>query len=98
MHLLNAEKVEDCFDGSSVFMFFFDEPWTEKMIEKLKTLGELDFFSDFPRPFFRLRATTGLQLKGVQGDNSCRVIFPSRNRDDVREKLEFFFRKDFTSS
>lgn len=40
--------------------------WMVRLL-RLSALGELDYFADFPRPFFRIRAAGGLQLKGVEG-------------------------------
>src|SRR6202007_3095366 len=65
MKITGIERLEDCFDGSSVYSYQFDQPWTRETILQLSALGELDYFADFPRPFFRIRAAGGLQVKGV---------------------------------
>jgi hypothetical protein len=89
--IVSTEKVEDCFDGSSVYRYSFDEVWTRGSIQVMGELGDLDYFPDFPRPFFRLRARSGLQVKGVEGDDACRAIFPREERERVREEFESLF-------
>lgn len=91
MRIERFEKLEDCFDGSAVFAVHFDAPWGREDILRLETLGELDFFPDFPRPFFRLRGAHGMQAKGVEGERSCRLILPRRERDAIRQSFESLF-------
>lgn len=76
MRMTGSEKLEDCFDGSMVFRWRFDKPWDRESIAALARLGSLDYFPDFPRPYFRLRTREGLQISGVEGDSACRVVFP----------------------
>jgi hypothetical protein len=80
-------KLEDCFDGSAVFRYGFDRPWSREAIQELRVLGTLDFFPDFPRPFFRLRTAGGLQARGVEGERCCQVVLPASGRE--REKSAF---------
>ncbi len=88
MNILERKKIEDCFDGSSVYGYVFDTKWTRETIHELRSLGELEYFPDFPRPFFRLRGEGGLQVKGVEGENNCRVIFPRQKKEVVQENFE----------
>jgi hypothetical protein len=89
-------KLEDCFDGSAVVRYNFDQPWSREAIQTLKSLGELDYFPDFPRPFFRLRTGDGLQARGVEGERSCQVILPQRERERVRAAFEEKFSSETT--
>jgi len=57
----------------------------------LKSLGNLDYFPDFPRPFFRVHTAAGFQIKGVQGDSACRAIFPRKDREQIRSGFETRF-------
>jgi hypothetical protein len=91
MKISEILKIEDCFDGSSVFQYHFDLPWTRESISVLRQLGELDYFPDFPRPFFRLHTSNGLQIKGVEGEDNCRVIFPRKDKESIKEGFESIF-------
>ena len=91
MRIIKAEKIEDCFDGSRIFLYSFEDCWNEVEINKLQKLGKLEYFRDFPRPFFRLITKDGMQVKGVEGDVSCRVIFPSDEQNVIKQAFEEFF-------
>ena len=88
MRITSVEKLEDCFDGTSAYFYYFDQPWTRPAILQLAALGTLDYFADFPRPFYRLRGPGGLQLKGVEGLQHCRVIVPRHQQERFRQELE----------
>ena len=88
MRVVSVRKVEDCFDGSSVFTYHFAGALTVEEIRGLETVGRLELFEDFPRPFFRLLTPEGLQVKGVAGETSCRVIFPRQDMERLRRRFE----------
>jgi len=91
MKIIGADKLEDCFDGSVVFGYRFDEAWERETIMRLKSLGEVDYFPDFPRPFFRLRSKSGLQVKGVEGESTCRVIYSNEGKEVEKQSFEGLF-------
>lgn len=91
MRITGCEKVEDCFDGSRVLEYAFDKPWTGEDVALLARIGELDYYPHFPRPFFRLRARSGGQVKGVEGDTTCRVILPAGPRQEAQQEFEALF-------
>ncbi len=93
MRIVEVKKVEDCFDGSRVYRYWFDQTWTQADITRLRRFGDLDYFPDFPRPFFRLLGHDGQQIKGVEGDNSCRAVFPYKKQDRIRKNFEDMFRE-----
>lgn len=91
MRLTNATKVEDCFDGGTVFKYAFDRKWTAQTIRSLIDLGRLDYFPDFPRPFFRVCGKTGFQIKGVEGEETCLVVLPGKEKEAVERQLKQYF-------
>ena len=91
MRIVEVKKIEDCFDGSRVYRYWFDRAWTEEAIVRLRSLGELDYFPEFPRPFFRLVGQGGMQVKGVAGEDNCRAIFPKAEQDRIRQEFEDLF-------
>ena len=88
MKIIGVEKLEDCFDGTSAYAYHFDQPWTRQAIQRLATFGKLDYFADFPRPFYRVRGAGGLQMKGVEGLQHCRVVLPADRHERFRLELE----------
>ncbi len=95
--IAKVEKLEDCFDGSSIFQYWFEQTWEPDTIHGLKGLGQLEYFPQFPQPFFRVITTQGLQIKGVQGQDHCRAIFPHTNKDQVKADFEAFLEHQFHS-
>ncbi len=85
------KKVEDCFDGSTVYSYEFDSIWTSRQIQKLGFIGKLDYYKDFPRPFFRIKTPGGMQIKGVEGENSCTVFLPQKGKEEMQLKFESLF-------
>lgn len=85
-----AKKVEDCFDGSRIFEYQFELPIDPVFIKKLGTLGRLEHFKDFPRPFFRVITKTGNQFKGVEGEKVFKAIFTRSNLEQGKEELEIY--------
>jgi hypothetical protein len=89
--IVQSRKVEDCFDGSSVYAYSFDEAWNRGTIASIQVFGKLEYYPDFPRPFFRVRGCNGLEVKGVEGERNCRVVFPRRERETIKRQFEETF-------
>lgn len=91
MQILDVVKLEDCLDGSTICRYRFESAWRRESILDLQQLGELQYFPTFPRPYFRLRSPQGLVAQGVEGESSCRVLFPRHGQDEVRRGWESMF-------
>jgi hypothetical protein len=98
MRIVENRKLEDCFDGSTVYGYSFDIPWDREKIQDLSVLGKLEYFPDFPRPFFRLCGTRGLQIKGVEGESKCRIIYPRKGKEELKRDFESLFDEETDSS
>jgi hypothetical protein len=92
LKIIRINRVEDCFDSSRVYRYTFDQAWTQERIHALRSLGPLDYYADFPRPFFRLRGSGGFQFKGVEGETSCQAIFAKLDRQAIKTNFEGRFR------
>ena len=92
MRITSVVNAEDCFDGGGSVRYWFDEPWNRSDIQRLASLGRLDYFPDFPRPFFRVVARNGMQLKGVEGAASCLIVFTKGGREAAQQEFEQLFR------
>jgi hypothetical protein len=88
MKIVEQHKIEDCIDGSQIFQYHFDKSWTRTSIHALHALGKLDYFPNFPRPFFRLCGERGLQVKGVEGENNCQIFFPRAGKEILQKEIE----------
>lgn len=88
MRIVDRVKIEDCFDGSSIFVYTIDLPWTQQRAGRLAILGEYRYHGEFPRPLFKVRTKKGLFVDGVEGANECRVVLPRTNREHVLREWE----------
>lgn len=91
MRIVEAVKLEDCFDGSALWRYGFETGWSRDGILALRAVGALQYFPTFPRPYFRLRTLQGLIAQGVEGESSCRVTFPRHHQEDVQRDWEARF-------
>lgn len=91
MIIVTGKLVEDCFDDSAIYGYEFETSWTCEAIQGLRDFGKLEYFADFPRPFFRVIGSSGLQIKGVEGETTCRVIYPRENKEVLRRQFESCF-------
>jgi hypothetical protein len=66
--------------------YTFEDIITEQFINKLGKLGTLEYFKDFPRPFYRIVCRSGIQIKGVEGEAYFKAIFPA-NSEKGKEEL-----------
>jgi hypothetical protein len=88
MELLDTKKVEDCFDGSVIFEYYWSEKIGEEFMKKLGTTGRLYYYPEFHRPFFKIITFDGLQIKGIIGDPSFQVIYPQTNKWEKKKAFE----------
>lgn len=72
MNVVSVVPVEECIDGTSVVDITVDSPLDVAAAERLRAFGDLEVFSHFPRPFFRVTGTH-LQISGIVGDTTVRV-------------------------
>lgn len=88
MRIIETTIMEDCLKGTLTLLYHFDIPWTKHDILKLSLLGKLDYFEDFPRPYFRFQSSDDVQMKGVEGEFTCRVIYPAGDRERIHAEFE----------
>lgn len=91
MTILDIKHIEDCFDGSSVKELLLSSPITSTLIQDLGSKGHLQYFPHFARPFFKLRITNKVDLKGIEGNNTIRIRLRmplEKNLQDLIDLLE----------
>jgi hypothetical protein len=85
MRVVAVTSKEICLDGTEIKEFLLDGTVGVALIHLLGTAGRLEYFSTFPRPFFRVTRNSHFILKGVEGNNTFQVIFL---KDTVRLEQE----------
>ena len=88
MKLVNIKKLEDCIDGSMIFMYSFNEKIHETLMKKLGKKGKLQYFPGFARPFFKIITADGVQVKGIIGDDNIEVVFPRTDKEERKKNFE----------
>jgi len=88
MKIVKMESVEDCFKETLFIDAELDCPVTKSFIFYLGTKGKLQYYEDFPRPFFQLSIPSKYSLKGIEGSHSIRVLLHEDNPEGVKEFSE----------
>jgi len=82
VNIRHIKKLEDCLDGSISFCYTLDEQVNEGVMREMAEGGKLQYFPDFPRPFYKLFTGDGVQVKGIIGENHFDVLFPRKNIEE----------------
>jgi hypothetical protein len=85
--VIEVRIVEDCFEESQMRDLMLDRALTADAIRGIGRLGVLQYYPDFPHPFFRVVCDSETRLKGVEGTKRIRAIFDCRPRPEVIEDL-----------
>jgi hypothetical protein len=81
MNVMAIKHIEDCFDGTLIKEFVLDREITKDFILYLGQLGNLQYFPDFARPFFKINAQ-GFGIKGIQDNTTLRVLLVDKTKLD----------------
>lgn len=74
MTITGSRFLEDCFDGTIIREISFESEIDEKFILYLGGFGEMQYFPDFPRPFFIIEESGKYTIKGSAGRKTARII------------------------
>ncbi len=92
MRVVKVKELEDCFDDSIMKEALFDEPIDRDFIYFWKNLGQVDYFPNFSKPFFKVQVPGKYFVKGIEGNQSVRLILykndPKRNLASFLEEIE----------
>ena len=85
--VIEVRHVEDCFDGDFIKEFELDQPLDEAVMRRLADDGELQYFPNFPRPYFRIDRRGVCTIQGVIGKKTFRVTFSRSGPKDAEHML-----------
>ena len=80
MNVVAVRHVENCFDGSFIKELLLSDAVSERFIRALAQNGRLQYFPEFARPFYKVRAAGKFDVKGIGGNTAMRVHL--KNPDD----------------
>lgn len=75
LRVVRSQVLENCLDRSVVEEFHLSEPVGEKVMRRIARYGKLQYFPDFPRPYFRIDRSRTYVVQGVFDNTSLRVTF-----------------------
>lgn len=87
MKVIHVKDQEDCFDGSLMKDILLDCLVTKSFIEFIGEKGDLSYFPNFARPFFKVIVKGHYFLKGIENNASLNLVLYKRN---PRESLALF--------
>ncbi len=85
--VLEILPVEDCFDKDLMREITCDEPIDEALIARFEKNGELEYFKDFPRPYFKFSYHHVCIVQGVLGNRTMRATLSRSASSSVLEDI-----------
>lgn len=96
--IVNISLLETCLDSSVVKSIQLDTPMDESFMHAIAQQGRLQFYADFPRPYFRIERPYHYVLQGVLGNDSLRVTYSPSASDAAEIELCDFITSHLVSS
>lgn len=87
MNVIDLKHVEDCFDGSLIYEVLFDANTSKAMILALAEGGDIQYFANFAKPFFKIRVKGLYDLKGIEGHSTMRLHLKSNEQFTLADFL-----------
>lgn len=85
MNIVDIKDIEDCFDGSFIKEILFDEVITKEFIFYLGNNEILKYYDNFSRPFFKIVKPHFYEIKGVEGNQTIRIILKNDHEKSLNE-------------
>ena len=79
MQILEIKHIEDCFNGTYIKEILFNKTVEKEFIYYLAEYGKLSYFKNFARPFYKIIFRDNFYIKGVQGNNTARMLLCDDN-------------------
>ena len=88
MKLIKTEVQPSCIAGGFVYVYHFDQPFDQAIIQAFGRLGTLKYYADFPKPMFEIKCRNKTLIRGVESANECKVIFARATKRDFHADFE----------
>jgi hypothetical protein len=87
VRIVGSQVLENCLDRSVVKEIQLSEPIGEVVMRRMARRGKLQYFPNFPRPYFRIDHSRTYVAQGVFGNTSVRVTFSPLADADAEKEL-----------
>jgi hypothetical protein len=81
--VIGVRPVRDCLDGDFIREYELDTPLNESTMRRLAHDATLQYYPDFPRPYFRIDRRGVCVIQGVIGKTTFRVTFSRSGPKDA---------------
>lgn len=88
MRVVSIKHLEDCFDGSFIKEVLLDQEIDKETILNLGQDGNLKYYQDFTRPYFKIVRTSCYELKGVEGNKSMRIHLKNPSKYSIEDFID----------
>jgi hypothetical protein len=88
LNIIKVKELEDCFDGSFMKEVLLDEQVSCEFIHYIGQFGELQYYPDFARPYFRIDIADRCIIKGVEGNRTFRLIIHRKHIVETIDLIE----------
>lgn len=88
--MFRIDRIEDrdnCLDSSPVKEIFLCTSVDEETMRCAAHRGRLQYFPDFPKPYFRIDRNSSWVIQGVIGSSSLRITLSTTNAQDKLAEL-----------
>ena len=85
--------VEDCFADSLTKEVTFEKEITKDFINYLGIDSNLEYYADFPKPFYKVEKIDKYVIKGVESFQTLKIILYKKNMDEVLKEFIAFIEK-----
>ena len=85
--IVTGRRLEGCLEQAPQFEYVLAEPVAEELVHRLAKGGVLQYFPDFPRPYFRINRPRGVVVQGVVGQTLLRASYSRADCDDEESEL-----------
>lgn len=73
MKVTGSRILNSCLDGTVQVELVLDRAMDRPFIDHLASCGQLEYFPDFARPFFRITKPGTFIIKGIEGESTCEL-------------------------
>jgi hypothetical protein len=87
--VVEIRHVEDCFDGDFIKEFELDTAVDEPTMRRMALDARLQYYPDFPRPYYRIDKNGFYTIQGVIGNTTFRVTFSRSAPEDTADALKY---------
>ena len=85
MQIDKIMDIENRSDGTKIKEILFDQLISKEFIEHLSSAGNLEYYTSFETPFFKIDNKGAYLIKGIEGNDSVRLILKNNSIQSLKD-------------